>query len=81
MYKLQISSETTYSEQGQAKFDLSLCIGLVYIVTWLYAILFLHLWREGCLYMSVQSFLVLLLLPRNLSAFQPVSDKFTDVQR
>lgn len=67
MYKLQTSRETTCSEQGQAKFDLSLCIQFVYIVTWLYAILFLHLWREGCLYMSVQSFLLLLLLPRLVS--------------
>lgn len=67
VYKLQTSSETTCSEEGQAKFDLSLCIRLVYIVTWLDAILFLHLWREGCLYMSVKSFLLLLLLPRLVS--------------
>lgn len=32
-YKLQTSSKTTYSEQGQEKFDLSLSIGLVYVVT------------------------------------------------
>lgn len=76
IYKLQTSSKITCSEQGQAGFDSSLCIGLVYLVTWLYAILFLHVWREGCLYMSVQSFLLLLLLPSNLSLFQPVSARF-----
>lgn len=75
-YKLQNSSKTTCSERGQAKFDLSRCIGLVYVVTWLYAIMFLHLCREGCLYVSGQSFLLLLLLPSNLSAFQPVSASF-----
>lgn len=75
-YKLQNSSKTTCSEQGQAKFDVSLCIGLVYVVTRLHGIMFLHLRREGCLYVSVQSFLLLLLLTSNLSAFQPVSAGF-----
>lgn len=74
--KLLNSSKTPCSEQGQAKFDLSQCIGLVYFVTQLYEILSLYLCREWCLHLSVQSFLLLLFLPNNFSALQLVSAGF-----
>lgn len=70
------SSKTSCSEQGQAKFDLSQRIGLVYFVTQLYAILSLYLCREWCLHLSAQSFLLLLFLPNNFSALQLVSAGF-----